>query len=926
MAQYRNLTDFLKKHITDDKEQITHTRIGDKKTNVFPGKYHIPDHEYPLFLKLYHRHIFTDKKPEYLTEKQLTNGKGPILIDLDFRYEKNVTERQHSDEHIDDLISLYMEEVSNLVSIDSSKAIDVYVLEKPNVNTTCDKYTKDGIHMILNIQMDHTLQCMLRENVMKKANDVLEDLGLINEGGLESVFDDGISKGHTNWQMLGSRKPGNEAYELKRLIHCVYNPEENDIQFEEENVKSLNVLDILAKSSARCTKGMILNIRDDVKEKYENYKKSMTKPKRLNRKVKQNYFKDGGHINVEMIRNIDILESIRDQLFESLSNEEYELKETDKFLMALPSKYYNNYNEWIRCGWALHNTDKRLFISWMYFSSQSPKFNFDDIPEFYELWENMRPEGVTNRSIMYWCREENPTEYDRIKNETVDHFIGLTLFHSDEWDVANVLYQIYKDEYKCASVSRKTWYRFIKNRWVEDDRGTSLRMKISSVLSKKFGDKANSLMEGSMLSGVDKGDLQEKCSKISASYSDLSSKCKRTTFKQNLMHESAEIFYDREFLRKLDEYRHLICFNNGVIDLKEKCFRQGKAEDYISLTTGINYIKRDYNDEKQNKICGEITEFMKKLFPDPELNRYIWHHLASTLSGENKNQTFNLYLGSGSNGKSKLVELMSFAMGDYKGDIPISYVTQKRGQIGAVSPEIAALKGKRYVVMSEPSKGDRLNDGIMKELTGGDVIKGRALFQDQVLFKPQFSMVVCTNTLFDIASNDDGTWRRIRLCNFESKFVKRKEDIEPDEENPYQFMADFNLDDKLKMWAPYFMSMLVEIYYETDGIVKDCDKVLSASDNYRKGQDFFMEFKMEKIEKSDDPSAKIQKMEVYEEFKKWYVVTYGNRIPKGKELYEFLDKKLGKYKRGSGWQGYKIRYDDETDDDNDSTGINNDGY
>jgi P4 family phage/plasmid primase-like protien len=924
MAQYRNLTDFLKQHTTNDKNLITHTRIGDKKTNVFPGKYHIPEHDYGVFLKLYYRDIFNEGKKEYLTEKQLQNGKGPILVDLDFRYDKGITQRQHCNEHIDDLISLYIEEMANLVHINKENPIDVYVLEKPNVNTSCEKYTKDGIHMIINVQMDHTLQCILRENVMKKAVVVLEDLDLINEGGMESVFDDGISKGHTNWQMLGSRKPNNESYELKRLIHCKYNPEDNDIEFDDENIKLLNMLNVLSVASARSTKGIILNMKDEVKEKYESYKKSFTKPKTITKKVKKNLFKEGGTFDIDAIRTISDLEALREQLFEQLSNEEYEMKETDKFLMALPSKYYNNYNEWIRCGWALHNTDTRLFISWLYFSSQSQKFNFDDIPELYELWNGMRPEGVTNRSIMYWCREENPVEYQRIKNETVDHFIELTLFHSDEWDVANVLYQIYKDEYKCASVSRKTWYRFVKNRWVEDDRGTSLRKKISSVLSKKFGDKANSLMEGSMLTGVDKGDLQEKCSKISASYSELSSKCKRTTFKQNLMHESAEIFYDREFLKKLNEYTHLICFKNGVIDLKEKCFRQGKAEDYISLSTNINYIKRDYNDEKQNKICNEITDFMKKLFPDPKLNRYMWEHLASVLSGENKNQTFNMYLGSGSNGKSKLVDLMGYAFGDYKGDIPISYVTQKRGQIGAVSPEIAALKGKRYAVMSEPSKGDRLNDGIMKELTGGDVIKGRALFQDQILFKPQFSMVVCTNTLFDIPSNDDGTWRRIRLCNFESKFVKREEDIQPDEENPYQYLADFSLDDKLKTWAPYFMSMLVEVYYQTDGIVKDCDKVLSASNEYRKGQDFLMEFKMEKIEPSDEIGAKIKKMEVYEEFKKWYTVTYGNRIPKGKELYDFLDKKLGRYKNG--WNGYKIRYDMDEDDDDESNGINNDGY
>ena len=81
--------------------------------------------------------------------------------------------------------------------------------------------------------------------------------------------------------------------------------------------------------------------------------------------------------------------------------------------------------------------------------------------------------------------------------------------------------------------------------------------------------------------------------------------------------------------------------------------------------------------------------------------------------------------------------------------------------------------GSRYAVMQEPSKGEKINEGIMKEITGGDPIQGRALFKEAVTFIPQFKLVVCTNTLFDIKSNDDGTWRRIRVCDFVSKFLDR---------------------------------------------------------------------------------------------------------------------------------------------------------
>jgi P4 family phage/plasmid primase-like protien len=225
---------------------------------------------------------------------------------------------------------------------------------------------------------------------------------------------------------------------------------------------------------------------------------------------------------------------------------------------------------------------------------------------------------------------------------------------------------------------------------------------------------------------------------------------------------------------------------------------------------------------------------------------------------------------------------------------------------------VAKLKGARYAVMQEPRKGERLNDGVMKELTGEDPIQARSLFQEPVTFVPQFKLVVSTNNLFDIGSNDDGTWRRIRKVDFESKFV---DNPNPTEDSPYEFKVDRSIDKRFKVWKNIFMSMLIERACETMGEVPDCDKVLEASNEYRKGQDYLMEFMKERIKKSTD-SDKIKKTEVYEEFKNWFTINYGKNVPKGRELYEFLDKKCGKYKNG--WKGYVMVYEDDDIEEEDS--------
>ena len=107
---------------------------------------------------------------------------------------------------------------------------------------------------------------------------------------------------------------------------------------------------------------------------------------------------------------------------------------------------------------------------------------------------------------------------------------------------------------------------------------------------------------------------------------------------------------------------------------------------------------------------------MEQLFPNPNLRKYMWEHLASILLGTTEQQTFNIFLGSGANGKSILMELISKMLGEYKGTVPISLITQKRNSIGGTSSEIAALIGVRYAVMQEPSKGDEVNDGVCERI------------------------------------------------------------------------------------------------------------------------------------------------------------------------------------------------------------------
>ena len=930
-SQFKDLKEFLAKHSAKNSTNSaagshTHTRIPDKDLNIYPGSYIIPKEDRAVFYNLYYNHIFEKKQKEYLTEKQLESG-GPMAVDLDFRYNHSIIERQHTRNHVRDMICVYLEELKEYFVFEESNPFSVYIFEKPNVNRLADgSLTKDGIHMIIGIQIDHIVQTMIREKMVKTLPDYC-DLPLINTW--ESVLDEGISKGHTNWQLFGSRKPGNEAYEFTHHYVITYDKTDGEFAMDELKVSDFDLKKDFAKLSVQYDNHPRFEMNPKILHEYNKHSENKNvKIKKPSSKTKMNLIvddddndnEDEDYISINDIKNEETLKKSLNIILKRLGENEYEIKETHEYTQALPPSYYEpgSHDKNIQVAFALKNTDDRLFLSWVMLRSKASDFDYNSIPELYNIWKkinrtNNNKKTITKRSIMYWVKKENFEEYKKIQENAIDFYVEKALETGVEYDFAVVLQHMYKDLYICVSYDKRgVWYQFKGHRWVQD-KGLSLREKISKNMYDLFGKKTEQY-EKEMQEYENNDDRREFLKKKIGIIQSIKINLKRTTFKDHIMREAAEIFYDENFVRNMDTNKYLLCFNNGVVDFINKVFREGYPEDYISKTTRINYIPYNESDENFTKTTEELTKFMSTLFPIPDLNRYMWDHLASCLIGTNKNQTFHVYHGSGSNGKSLLVDLMSVCLGDYKGTVPITLVTDIRGKIGGTSDEVLKLKGVRLAVMQEPSKNAKLNEGIMKELTGGDPVQARGLYSESEIFIPQFKLVVGTNNLFDIDSNDDGTWRRIRKCPFVSKFVDDGEHYQDD--TSYIFKKDKSLSEKFNSFAPVFISMLVKRAFETDGIVEDCQTVTEASNKYRNGQDHISAFIYDKIRKTNNTKHTVKKKSLLVEFTEWFRQQQGSRkMPKGEELYEYMDKKFGSCHSSKGWFGVEIVRDEDDEED-----------
>ena len=875
------LNDFLKAHLTKDKAVVTNTRIPDKEGGGNgAGSYQIKDAELDSFYQIYFRSVFDPTKPslEYLTEMQ--REVGPLAIDIDFRY--RAPSRAYTAQHLEDFVDAVTEELIDMYQ--DLGTVQVFVLEKSKVNQT-DQHIKDGIHFIFGVNMHRCAKEMLRRRILARIGDVWKSLESALTNDWPSVLDHNVMIGGTAWQLIGSRKPRHEAYRHTFTYHADCADKTVSLSRDTAGAMTLELLPML---SVRFLGHPTPDLAEHLEPEFHELQTGQTKKK------------SAFVATTAGPRGLNTAEDV-DAALEALfsTTQDYKLRETHDYVMLLPVKYYgaNSFEKWVRVGWALKNTDVNLFPSWVKFSAQSSTFLYQDVPEMFDQWskwsKNDASNMLTKRSIMYWARTENPAAYVEVNEQTLSRCVEVVtnLPVVQEYDIAGLLYHMYKDPFVCVSIKNRIWFEYQNHRWSETDMGTNLRNKISGVdgLYPLFARvMAETTSELHTLDQVANPDAWDRAKKRIAKVTTILQDLKKTEKKGNIMKEASFMFYIRQFMDKLDTHSHILCCSNGVIDFNEGAlFRPGVAEDYTSKCTNIPFEPLT---EEHSETVAEINEFFEQLFPVEELRHYMWEHLASTLIGKNTNQTFNIYIGKGRNGKSVLVELMGKVLGEYKATVPVSMITQKRPGIGGSSSEVAQLVGIRYAVMQEPSHGERINEGVMKELTGGDPIQARSLYQNSMTFRPQMKLVVLTNIELCIDTTDDGTWRRIRMCDFESIFCE--EPVEGDPYKPYQFQVDKRIDQKFDRWKTVLLAMLVARANKTQGLVSDCAMVMSKSNKYRKEQDFFSDFIRFKIQ--DAPKGTVKKSDMMEAFAAWWKGEHGTeKCPTSKDLSRYMNRRYG---------------------------------
>ena len=275
-----------------------------------------------------------------------------------------------------------------------------------------------------------------------------------------------------------------------------------------------------------------------------------------------------------------------------------------------------------------------------------------------------------------------------------------------------------------------------------------------------------------------------------------------------------------------DAYTDFLNVQNGVVNLRNGELMPHDSRLILSKISNCEYDMKKKKPKMWLKFLDDITG------GDKALQEYIQKGIGYSISGSNKEQCAYFLYGMGNNGKSTFLDTIADMLGDYASNAqPDTLMLQSRvGSLGGgANSDIARLKSARFVTCEEPTEGVRLNEGLLKQLTGGSKVTCRFLYGDEFEYTPEFKIWVATNHKPVVRGTDVGIWRRIKLIPFEVNIPKNK--------------VDKNLKYKLRQEFPQILAWAVEgcMKWQAEGL-DEPECVREATKDYKQEMDLIAGF------------------------------------------------------------------------------------
>lgn len=211
-------------------------------------------------------------------------------------------------------------------------------------------------------------------------------------------------------------------------------------------------------------------------------------------------------------------------------------------------------------------------------------------------------------------------------------------------------------------------------------------------------------------------------------------------------------------LNELDTNPWLLNVLNGTLDLRTGELRPHDPADMLSKSANAAY----YPTAK----CPRFLAFLDRIFEQKaELATFVQRAVGYSLTADMTEQVLFLLYGVGANGKTTFLEIIRLLLGDYAENTPFASFLARENE--TVRNDLARLVGARFVSSAEVRQAQRLDEVVIKQVTGGDTITARFLYREYFEFLPCFKLWLAVNHKPVIRGTEEAIWRRIRLIPFE---------------------------------------------------------------------------------------------------------------------------------------------------------------
>lgn len=914
------LSDYLQNCRAERGSEFTHTSQMDPK-----GSFVISD-DHDNFMKLFcdRLHLLGDRFLSGVAERP--KKFMPVLADVDLKIpitEDLVVEGHfYTPYQVNQTIFIFNDILNHMVKdIVPEKHLICFVLEKTAPYQKGDCY-KNGFH--LHWPFLFLENCVLDIQIYPRVKQRLNEEQLYNSiPSTEHESGNNLDADLKNkqWLMYGSRKQvGLEGYHVSRIMN--HNLEEITLRqaMEHHCIKNRREQVIVDKNTPDL-------------EYYLPYILSIDPWQRDIKRLIPGT--ECNHVR-ERLASISAQSTVRHNM--NMSSQEL-ITVCDQLVMMLKPERADHHDRWLEVGWCLFNVLEGAIEGvdlWYNFSKKAVRRTHVNEERCLFEWNRMKKCSYTIGSLHYWARNDNPEDYAAYIRSTQASRIKDAL-QGGHCSLAKYLHDNYGDRYVCANMEKNLWYYFDGVRWKKTQQANSLQLKIDSDLinkvyeminleTQKQSEEARRLQTGSANHRPSPSEAQSNRKAVEAYYKILGN-LNTFPFRQNIIRQCASYFYDSEFLSKLDENPYLLGFENGVFDLYNFTFREGRPSDYISKNCGYDYVDFKSSDDPN---LQEVFMFWRKVMVDEDVREFFLEYCGKILKAGNDDQKFLILSGIGSNGKSVATDLISETLGgradtSYAGQFPTTLVTGKETQSSAANPELFRAKGRRIMWLTEPDNDDRINLGMIKRLTGNDTVYVRNLFSEGEDIKPTFKLGYICNKLPKLpvsTTTDFGTWRRILRIVFKSRFPLNDFEVPRTWEEQVRrrtFYRDLQFQQRLPNMRQAQMWIMIHYYhrYRTRNVQIPIPlEVTQALADFQLENDVYQQFINEMIR--SDPTKSITLSDFYTAFKSWHNETYGRNsrtLPDRETVKKDLSLRPGwgdLVQPGNHWVGWRLKtYQDD---------------